>query len=183
MSREERLKMFLSELNRLREVYGFEIGGCGRCDSPYITELNRESGKTYQMADNLTWRGPETGYEVYSRWVDGDEAWCDALGPITAANYRMNKGQFIFTPVSLGDTIYLVTTKCYVIDDNVCDAYECENCPFDSECIVVEEDVTASWMCRLIFPECSAGWSLGRNVFLTKEEAIAEVERRNKPST
>lgn len=35
-----RLDKFLEELNTLTKKYGFEIGGCGCCGSPYLIDLN-----------------------------------------------------------------------------------------------------------------------------------------------
>lgn len=35
-----RLDKFLEELSTLTKKYGFEIGGCGCCGSPYLIDLN-----------------------------------------------------------------------------------------------------------------------------------------------
>ena len=40
----ERLISFLFELSKLSVKYGFIIGGCGCCGSPYITDINCNDG-------------------------------------------------------------------------------------------------------------------------------------------
>lgn len=43
-----RLEEFLKELSELTQKYGFVIGGCGCCDSPWIGDFQNEFD-----ADNL----------------------------------------------------------------------------------------------------------------------------------
>lgn len=40
MNDNERLQAFLKELAKLTEEYGFEIGGCGCCGSPWLIDHN-----------------------------------------------------------------------------------------------------------------------------------------------
>lgn len=51
--REQRLRLFLAELAVLRGEYGLEIGGCGECGSPYVTDLDGGS----QVGLFLAWDG------------------------------------------------------------------------------------------------------------------------------
>lgn len=39
---QERTRLFLAELAVLRETYGLEIGGCGECGSPWVTDVSAE---------------------------------------------------------------------------------------------------------------------------------------------
>lgn len=45
LTNEERLHYFLEELTSLTERYGLEIGGCGCCGSPYLTDCSTETEK------------------------------------------------------------------------------------------------------------------------------------------
>lgn len=36
---EQRLKLFLNDLNKLTNGYGISIGGCGCCGSPWLKDL------------------------------------------------------------------------------------------------------------------------------------------------
>lgn len=40
----EKLIEFLTELTKLTDKYGFEIGGCGCCNSPWVTSNGRNCG-------------------------------------------------------------------------------------------------------------------------------------------
>lgn len=54
-----RLKAFVAELTILSESFGFWIGGCGECGSPWVTDArNREPTDTIQV---LTGK-PTVGY-------------------------------------------------------------------------------------------------------------------------
>lgn len=48
----EKLIEFLTELTKLTDKYGFEIGGCGCCGSPWVTSDGRDGGVelTYTMS-------------------------------------------------------------------------------------------------------------------------------------
>lgn len=41
----EKLIEFLTELTKLTDKYGFQIGGCGCCGSPWVTSDGRDGGK------------------------------------------------------------------------------------------------------------------------------------------
>lgn len=49
MTSRERLDKFLEELSELSNKYGFEIGGCGCCGSPWVQEIDGNFG-----VDNLS---------------------------------------------------------------------------------------------------------------------------------
>ena len=59
-SRGDRLRAFLTELARLRQEYGFEVGGCKCCGSPWVDDV--EGRKRYE---DLEWIEEEGVYEVY----------------------------------------------------------------------------------------------------------------------
>lgn len=40
----EKLIGFLTELTKLTDKYGFEIGGCGCCGSPWVTSDDKDGG-------------------------------------------------------------------------------------------------------------------------------------------
>ena len=40
----EKLIEFLTELTKLTNKYGFEIGGCGCCGSPWVTSDDKDGG-------------------------------------------------------------------------------------------------------------------------------------------
>ena len=44
MTGKERLDKFLEELSELTNKYGFVIGGCGCCGSPWVDEIDGDSG-------------------------------------------------------------------------------------------------------------------------------------------
>lgn len=62
-----RLKLFLKELAELTQKYGFVIGGCGCCGSPYIDDLKRET------IDDITDLGYKRDKKVYSVIIDYKE--------------------------------------------------------------------------------------------------------------
>lgn len=41
----EKLIEFLAELTKLTDKYGFEIGGCGCCGSPWVASDGKDSGE------------------------------------------------------------------------------------------------------------------------------------------
>lgn len=43
MTSKERLDKFLEELSELTNKYGFVIGGCGCCGSPWVDEIGGDS--------------------------------------------------------------------------------------------------------------------------------------------
>ena len=49
MTDKEKLDSFLEELSELSNKYGFEIGGCGCCGSPWVVSM--DSGEFFE---NLT---------------------------------------------------------------------------------------------------------------------------------
>ena len=55
---DEKLIEFLTELTKLTDKYGFEIGGCGCCGSPWITSNDRDAG------DELTYDEEKGCYRV-----------------------------------------------------------------------------------------------------------------------
>ena len=56
----ERLRSFLACLRDLCALYGYKIGGCGCCGSPWVIDLN---DRTYG--------------ECLSASADGVSLWCD----------------------------------------------------------------------------------------------------------
>lgn len=48
----EKLIEFLTELTKLTDRYGFEIGGCGCCGSPWVTSSNREEALRLKYDDD-----------------------------------------------------------------------------------------------------------------------------------
>lgn len=55
-----RLDKFLEELSALTKKYGFEIGGCGCCGSPYLTDLNEGN----KISTDLYYNAFEEAYTV-----------------------------------------------------------------------------------------------------------------------
>jgi hypothetical protein len=66
-SQADRLRLFLAELGVLREQYGFEIGGCGECGSPWVRDLDEPAAppNTVRLPSNgqvglfLAWDGEQ----------------------------------------------------------------------------------------------------------------------------
>ena len=42
MENKKKIEEFLKELTELTKKYGFAIGGCGCCGSPYVYKLNEK---------------------------------------------------------------------------------------------------------------------------------------------
>jgi len=59
------VEQFLQELSALTRKYKIEIGGCGCCDSPYLTDLLEN-----EQAESWGYKYPD-GYKMY---------WCDNTG-------------------------------------------------------------------------------------------------------
>ena len=53
------LKDFLDELFQLTQKYGFAIGGCGCCGSPYVYDITTGDG----LLDDLTYNEQQQRYE------------------------------------------------------------------------------------------------------------------------
>lgn len=62
---EEKVVEFLTELTKLTDKYGIEIGGCGCCGSPWIININNNR----ESFDNLDYDTNKGVYSVFS----GDE--------------------------------------------------------------------------------------------------------------
>ena len=45
---EKSIENFLTEISDLTKKYGFIIGGCSCCGSPYITTINSEHNPIYE---------------------------------------------------------------------------------------------------------------------------------------
>ena len=64
MLTEEQVKLFLEELTELSLKHNIEIGGCGCCGSPFLSEIDSKNGEyiasvcggTGIVADDLTWK-------------------------------------------------------------------------------------------------------------------------------
>lgn len=57
-----RLELFLNELSELTKKYGFEIGGCGCCGSPWLNDEKEE----FDVCD-LCYDEKNERYNVYER--------------------------------------------------------------------------------------------------------------------
>lgn len=58
---ENKREMFFKELTELTNKYGFSIGGCGCCGSPWVRDVN--TGE--YIADDLCYDESEKKYEYY----------------------------------------------------------------------------------------------------------------------
>lgn len=58
----EKVVEFLTELTRLTDKYGIEIGGCGCCGSPWIINVNNNR----ESFDNLDYDTNKGVYSVFS---------------------------------------------------------------------------------------------------------------------
>ena len=58
----EKVVEFLTELTKLTDKYGIEIGGCGCCGSPWIINVNNNRGSF----DNLEYDTNKSVYSVFS---------------------------------------------------------------------------------------------------------------------
>jgi hypothetical protein len=68
MLTEEQVKRFLEELAALSIKHGIDIGGCGCCRSPYLSELEATEGRyvidanfnpKFPLLNHLTWSTEE----------------------------------------------------------------------------------------------------------------------------
>lgn len=73
MAEDYGLNEFLDELSKLTVKYGWEIGGCGCCGSPFINKkLNKQLVGSYSVGD-------VGGDEVIVPTVVKNEAWAEHL--------------------------------------------------------------------------------------------------------
>lgn len=89
------------------------------------------------------------------------------------------QGLLIKLPVKVGDTVFVVGTKCLANqepDDEWCEKHDCDECVYDKEYIVFETKVY-SHLLYLIMTGMDKNWKFGKTVFLTKAEAEASLER------
>lgn len=60
----EQMDAFVAELSALSEKHGITIGGCGCCNSPFLSDIEAaEKGGGYRISDEhrvsqLEWEGP-----------------------------------------------------------------------------------------------------------------------------
>lgn len=72
----DRLKAFVADLTKLSEQYGFWIGGCGDCGSPWVTdELVEPLRTTSNTAIDVLRGSPERGYTAETSKVSIEEAY------------------------------------------------------------------------------------------------------------
>ena len=61
MLTEEQVKLFLEELTELTRKHSIEIGGCGCCGSPFLSEIEDADKNGHYVSgsdsdDYITWR-------------------------------------------------------------------------------------------------------------------------------
>jgi hypothetical protein len=60
---EERMREFLEELTHVSRAFGFRVGACGCCNSPWVLELKSEDAEGYYTVDDdgegLDWHVPD----------------------------------------------------------------------------------------------------------------------------
>lgn len=94
------------------------------------------------------------------------------------------QGLLLRLPCKVGDTVYVVGTKCLADqepNDEWCEANICDDCIYDREYVVFERNVTLWLLSDLAFGS-DVLYKMNKTVFLTKEEAeqaLAEMERKN----
>lgn len=92
------------------------------------------------------------------------------------------QGLLLRLPCKVGDTVYIVGTKCFADEEpneEWCESHDCCECVYDREMVVFEKYVN-SWILKELVFENNDFYQMGKTVFLTKEEAeqaLAEVEK------
>ena len=88
------------------------------------------------------------------------------------------QGLLLRLPCKIGDTVYVVGTKCLAgaVPLEICEVRRsCDGCQYDKEYIVFERKVDATMIGFLTFKEYEL-FVLGKTVFLNKEEAEAKLK-------
>lgn len=83
----------------------------------------------------------------------------------------------VILPWSIGDTVYVVGTRCFAGEDpfNDCCLVECEECGFDEEYVVFEKTLTKRLIADLIWGD-NERFKWNTTVFRTEEEAVRALK-------
>ena len=87
------------------------------------------------------------------------------------------QGRLIELPCKVGDTVYVVGTKCLEHKEPTekwCETHDCYECIYDKEYTVFERIANEYTLYELVLSKC-AFFKLNKNTFLTKEEAEAKL--------
>ena len=102
----------------------------------------------------------------------------DALEKLARYEDLEEEGLLVKIPCKLGDTVYVVGSKCLanIVPDEECKQMECESCKYDGEYVVFNRIADRHFMTDLLF-EKDNNFIFGSTVFSTYEEALERLKR------
>lgn len=141
-----------------------------------LTKVFEEDNQKYVCIDVCG----EKCVENYSECHDC-KPFTDTLKKLAEYEDAEEQGLLLRLPCKVGDTVYIVGTKCIADEEpneEWCESHDCCECVYDREMVVFEKYVN-SWILEELVFENSYFYQMGKTVFLTKEEAeqaLAEME-------
>lgn len=89
------------------------------------------------------------------------------------------QGLLVRLPCKVGDTLYCVGTECLanIAPDEECDLFDCDECGHNKKWVVFERTATKYFIGVLMGYGMLSNFEYKKNVFLTREEAEAALEK------
>ena len=142
--------------------------------------------------ERLTEKNPDGTYIIWDIRAIREGTCCDenlknwesyfegkAIDKLGAYEDAEEQGLLLMLPCKVGDTLYCVGTECLanIVPDEECDLFDCDECGHNKKWVVFERTATKYFIGVLMGYGMLSNFEYKKNVFLTREEAEAKLEK------